>query len=164
MSSNEKIVDNNESFTQPVTPNIPPINVKNFADLILKSSLEFTLSLHNKNNFNKKDVELIQKLVVDKITGPISIYLNSESAYSLDTLREISNILSDPFKLCSSDYQLKNWLLENNYSEEILEFSINEEIGVVNLQGEAIYDEKRTTGALVPLRFQFKNNLRIKTY
>lgn len=162
MSSNEKIVDNNESFTQPVTPNIPPINVKNFADLILKSSLEFTLSLHNKNNFNKKDVELIQKLVVDKITGPISIYLNSESAYSLDTLREISNILSDPFKLCSSDYQLKNWLLENNYSEEILEFSINEEIGVVNRQGEAIYDEKRTTGALVPLRFQFKKQFEDK--
>lgn len=123
----------------------------------------FALELHNKNNFARKDVTSIQENVLHKIVNPIlekfdqfvknNFSLQIEQTLLLSSLfQEIEN----PFRNCSTDHQLYEWLKANDYLSNFEEFSINNEITQLYRRGEMRYDEVDTTGVLMPISFQFR--------
>lgn len=127
-----------------------------------KSIIEFSLTLHDNNNFNRKNVHDIQQLVTQKLFDPaISALKQFISEKSLDNetdsfLNTFINLFSSPFEFCKSDFLLNKWLKEHDLSDDVLHFNIHETIGTRIRIGEAVYDEITTKGVLMPLKFQFK--------
>jgi len=66
---------------------------------------------------------------------------------------QFSSVLSDQFKHCSSEYSLIKWLEQNDYIENVKQFTINNQINIVQHDGYARYDESLTKGVLLPLKF-----------
>lgn len=150
------------------TPNLEEeglviFNKKKIEKTIQNSAAEFITCLHNNNNFSVKDIEKIQKQIQDKILNPI---LNSFDNFRISEssvqspvnllLLEFKSIISNTFELCSTTYRLHKWLMKNDLTSNIFQFSINDEINIISHNGQPIYDECVTKGTLLPLKFQFK--------
>jgi len=75
---------------------------------------------------------------------------------SLSKFNQIITAISNPFQYCSSECNLLNWLSTNNLISEVQQFTINNDICLIKHMGESIHDEKKTKGALLPLKLQFK--------
>lgn len=138
--------------------------------------IQFTLGLHNKNNFTRKDVVNIQKSVISDIVNPIvesvTAFFNQHNhADSLEGRLQLASLIQDisnPFHRCGNEQQLFTWLARNDYMSNYEEFEINREIAEKYRRGEICYDEVEITGVLLPLQFQFrkvfeKNNLLLHT-
>lgn len=65
----------------------------------------------------------------------------------------MSSVLSDPFKHCNSEHNLIKWLKQNDYFENLKQFTINNQIDIVQHDANVMYDESLTKGVLLPLRF-----------
>lgn len=152
---------NNTSQSQ---PNCQPIHFDLVTAIFLfyKSSVEFSLILHNNNSFTRKDVTNIQKNITEKIIKPITVILeniiktNIRVPMLMLKFNRVTSIMSDPFKLCSSEYLLNKWLIENDFATSIEQFVIHNEVGIVRQLGDVVYDEKITKGVLLPLKFHFR--------
>uniref|UniRef100_T1GJT1 Uncharacterized protein n=1 Tax=Megaselia scalaris TaxID=36166 RepID=T1GJT1_MEGSC len=98
---------------------------------ILNLVLKFVLGLHAMKNFTRKDVFNIQDFI--------------------------------KFNSVSTDYLLKKKLEELNLAKdldnELYEFTINKEVGVVFKEGVSKFEEISSTGMMMPLRFQIKEFL-----
>jgi len=141
---------------------------------LYKSAVEFIVSLHDNNNFTKKDVTKIQSGIIQNLLTPkvntlkMIVKTKVKELLSLSKFNQIITAISNPFQYCSSEYNLLNWLSTNDLISEVQQFTINNEICPIQHMGESIYDEKKTKGALLPLKLQFKkyfehgNNLKIQ--
>lgn len=167
--------------TQPITPiNIehktqttvefnPELHTKddNFSfsiDSLSEAAVKFSLILHNNDNFSRKNVEEIQRLVIDTFLAPATSYLKEYIVRKIEDV-EIRTFLltfieklSNPFKCCKTDYLLHSWLKENNLLNELVQFSVNETVGVSMQNGEPMYAEQVTKGIVLPLKFQIKKH------
>lgn len=161
----DKISTDNELFcnTSQSLPNNSsiPFDLNAASNLIYKSAVEFTLSLHNNNSFTRRDILNIQKNIAGNIIKPIAtildniVKINIKDPMLLLEFSNVTSVISNPFKLCNSEYLLNKWLTENNFATNIQQFIINNEIGT-RQSGDVVYDEKITKGILLPLQFQFK--------
>lgn len=121
----------------------------------------FGVKLNNNNNFSRKNIFEITTLVKNTFVYPAIAYLKTicneiENKELKSNLLNFLEIYSDPFKFTNSDFKLNSWLKQNEYLDNILEFSINESIAPVIQKGDLHYDENLTKGVLLPLKFQFK--------
>lgn len=100
--------------------------------------IQFTLKLHNNNNFTRKDVLKIQKSVINDIVKPIVGSVDTFFKQHCDTtdlehrlqLTSLLQNISNPFGRWENEQQLFfNWLSENDYASGYEEFIINKEIG-----------------------------------
>lgn len=157
------------SLLPPVSVNVPdhsfssssmpiPEPSKSFREL----GVIFAMSLHNKDNIVRKDIENIQQNVVRNIVDPIVHLVRgyAESNFELQIEQRINFEkllfeISNPFAHCLTEHRLFNWLCENNFMSNFQEFTINNELTEVFHKGEIVSEEKVTTGVLMPLRFQF---------
>lgn len=104
----------------------------------------------------------IQKGIVELITKPIAELLDSfvkekiNDPLLLSSFKKLSLDISNTFTLCSTEYRLMNWLMEEQYINHLNQIIINREITSVYGKGEVIYDEHITKGLLMPMKFQFK--------
>lgn len=124
----------------------------------------FLLKLHAKNNFSRKDVEDIKELLVEHITTPLittlsSLLDNKNRLENYDYLCKCAldqgeNLFSESFR---SDYSFYNYLHENELLMPLRQFTIDNSISEIYLNGETVYDEDKTHGILMPLKFQFKS-------
>lgn len=133
-------------------------------NFLYKLAIKFTMSLHNNNNFSFKDVLKIQNGIIDYLTKPMASMLMKLSQTQSDPVTKskfnrLSTAFSNPFQSCVSEYRLKKWLVQNQYVTEIQQFTIHNELCSIHLNGETIYDEKSTKGALLPINEQFKKVL-----
>lgn len=159
--------------------NSPLLNTNNFnlkdaLHFLNVSAVEFSLKLHNNNNFSRKDILNIQSEISNKIINSIILLLKGTLLDKINDPLLIStkNIIiceiSSLFKYCSSEYNLNKWLSNQELTADIMQFTINNEINVVSRAGENEYDEINTKGILFPLKFQFqkyyeKNDILIQT-
>lgn len=125
------------------------------------TAAEFSISLHNYNNFTRKNVENVQKLVANSFLTPIAselkYFCDHISSYEAKfRLQQLIENISTSFDSCKTDYLMNKWLKHNGYLEELIQFSIDESVGVVMHNGEVAYDEEKTKGVLLPIKFQFK--------
>lgn len=121
----------------------------------------FSVSLHNNNNFTKKNVEDIQKLVTNTILAPITTHLKYFVSHisNLEAKACLENFIdhiSNPFAICKTDYLLNKWLKNNNFLEDCVQFSIDESVRPIIHHGDVVYDDVNTKGILLPIKFQFK--------
>ncbi|KAF0748243.1 C2H2-type domain-containing protein, partial [Aphis craccivora] len=132
-----KISTDNELFcnTSQSLPNNSsiPFDLNATSNLVYKSAVEFTLSLHNNNSFTRRDILNIQKNIAENIIKPIAtildniVKINIKDPMLLLEFSNVTSVISNPFKLC-------------NYEQS----------------GDVVYDEKITKGIPLPLQFQFK--------
>lgn len=129
------------------------------------NSLSFSLNLHSINNFNRKNISLIQKSICDNITRPVSKKLSeivASQELSDETnlyLNTLTDYLENPFFFCDSEYKFFKCLKTQNLVSDLFHFKISDEIDIVQSNGEAFYDEVHTKGVLLPVKFQMKSIL-----
>lgn len=137
-------------------------NFENATKLVYESTVKFIVSLFNNNNFNKSDVCFIQSGIKENILTPLASILKNTVEKNINeptlrsTFNEIERLTLDPFSYCSTEYHLKNWLMENKLFSTVHQITINNEICAINHGGEICYNERVTRGALLPLKHQFK--------
>lgn len=145
----------------------PVINFNEFQKKINMSLSQFLLTLHNNNNFSRKDVTDIQKLVTSYIVEPVlNIILNFAKSKLQIMYPQIYNELfciltevRNPFKNIDTEYLLLKWLKENDYIDNIQQFTIDNKVTVLHNVGKLEYAEKTITGVLMPLKFQIRKML-----
>lgn len=129
------------------------------------SLLEFSLSLHNNDNFSRKDVFQIQDLANKYLYDPLldifmafakcNIQYQNSSIYN-----EISDLISNcrnPFKAFSlSDHLFYKFLTNEGYIDNLKEITINNEVKPVHRAGKLVIEETQIKAILMPLKFQFK--------
>lgn len=151
-----------QNFLTETPVNEIPFNLDLFSETIYTSAIEFIVSLHNNNNFTRVDIISIQTGILDSIIAPIVSMLKAiiddeiKEPISRGKFHRVTSVIENTFQYCNSEYRLIDWLKKNEYLCNIYQFTINKEICPVQHIGESVYDEKNTTGALLPLKFQFK--------
>lgn len=131
-----------------------------------QSGLKFALNLHAQNNFSRVSVFEIQNNVMQFIVNPIvssvKNFFSENSSFLVDDFDQrliqvsFTEMISNPFRFCGSEYDLFNSLRQNDYIHDFYEFIINKEIAEQYKCGEIRYEEVETTGVLLPLNFQFR--------
>lgn len=151
----------NDSFSASVDENLE-IPQNDLPDIGM-GGVAFALQLHNNNNFTRKDVDYIQKNVMENVLNPLLATLKKfygdNFANDLEhrlNFSELIQQLQNPFKNCTNYYQLTKWLLEKDLMCNYELFTINAEIGEKYRRGVLQYEEVETTGVLLPLSFQFR--------
>lgn len=127
-----------------------------------ESSVKFTLEMHQKSNFSRKDVLFIQETVEKSIVQPIIEtfrYVNEcvskKSLSNLDVENTLKNI-SELFVLCSTEHRLTTWLKKNDLIEDPKDFVMNDEIAEVSHMGNIRLEAKLSKGVVLPLNFYFR--------
>lgn len=120
-----KISTDNELFcnTSQSLPNNSsiPFDLNATSNLVYKSAVEFTLSLHNNNSFTRRDILNIQKNIAENIIKPIAtildniVKINIKDPMLLLEFSNVTSVISNPFKLCNYEYLLNKWLTKNNF-------------------------------------------------
>lgn len=109
------------------------------------------------NLISKPLADLLDTFVKNSVTDPLL----------LSSFKTISTVVSNPFKLCNTEYRLMSWLSQKQYIYPLSQITINSEVTSVYHNGEVVYDEHISKGLLMPLKFQFKrffeheNNLKL---
>lgn len=97
--------------------------------------------------------------IVQPIISQVHDFINTNFEMSFEQemlLKSMFRQIESPFRLCSTEHKLNEWLTSNKYIQPYEEFTINSEIGPVYQRGNMSYDEINTTGILLPISFQFK--------
>lgn len=146
---------------------IPEFQMEESLKKMINFVTEFVLTLHNNKNFSRKDVFEIQeyanKCLIDPLLDIMKLFVNNKLQANNSVHNEFCSLISNcrnPFKFLNTEYLLHNWLRNENYIENIQEFTIDNTIRPIHQNGNFTYDEKQTKGALMPLRFQFKKHLK----
>ncbi|XP_024875366.1 uncharacterized protein LOC112456837 [Temnothorax curvispinosus] len=159
--------DINETRTSEIieieNSSIPEFQMEESLKKMVDSVTEFVLTLHNNNNFSRKDVFKIQKYankcLIDPLLDIMKSFINNKLHANSSVYNEFSSLISNcrnPFKFLNTDYLLYKWLKSENYIENVQEFTIDDAISGIHRNGSFIYGEKEIKGALMPLRFQFR--------
>ncbi|XP_022164770.1 uncharacterized protein LOC111029861, partial [Myzus persicae] len=150
------IINNTNIDTPSLTSNATSIFVQNdnfngfnyqsaVSDLH-KSAVQFVLGLHVKNNITFRDVLNIQKGIVELITKPTAQLLDSfvkekiNDPLLLSSFKALSLDISNTFTLCSTEYRLMNWLMEEQYINHLNQIVVNREVTSVYNKGELSLD------------------------
>ncbi|CAH1107876.1 unnamed protein product [Psylliodes chrysocephalus] len=125
--------------------------------------IEFVLTLHNNSKFSRKDVLEIQECTTKFLIDPI---LDSLICFGKCNFFDNSLLYNNffgmitsfryPFELFSTDHLLFKTLHNKGYVDKVKEFVVNDEVRVMHKKGSLVADEKKITGVLMPLKFQFK--------
>jgi len=139
-----------------------PFDFDLVSESLYKSAIEFVVNLHNNNNFTRVDIIDIQTSILDKIMKPIVSMLKNlvddeiNEPIKVAKFHRIASVKENSILYCNTEYRLVSWLINNELLFKINQFTINNEIGPVQYNGESVYNEKITKGVLLPLQFQFK--------
>jgi len=127
-------------------------------------ALQFSLALHNNNNFSRKNVVEIQEYVNLYIITPLldtfTDFAKSTFLFEHPSLyNSFSSLvfnLRNPFNLFNSDYKLHTFLKNEGFIDDLKEVTINDQI--VPAHSTGILENKQiiTKGVILPLKFQFK--------
>lgn len=136
LNNNSSLVDNdvimhginieNNVSTDDIPDDVPLIPNQNTFDLnksiqIFHSlAVQFSLNLHNNNNFCRSDVLNVQNDIEVKIIKPIISLLENiikneiKDPLTLSKFSTVTSAISDPFKFCRTEHFLNVWLTDND--------------------------------------------------
>ncbi|CAH1114429.1 unnamed protein product [Psylliodes chrysocephalus] len=127
-----------------------------------KCCIQFSLDLHNKNNFSRKDVQKILSNIDNNIIEPLINNLKQilESRIENQELKlelfPIFKQFAELFKFCSTEYRLEQWLINKDYLSNLKHFQIHKDIVETYVDGEVSFQEIEIAGTLFSLKFQFR--------
>lgn len=109
--------------------------------------LNFTLDLHSKSNYTRKDVINLQQSITDQIVKPICDTL-LRVAPIVDCNENIKELISDmyqPFQFIGT---------EQKFNTTLKDINLNDKLQVINYED----DEKNivSKGCIMPIKYQFK--------
>lgn len=160
--SENGVSDCDGDFDQPSEAELFSSRINEISNDFRKECVKIALQLHSKTNFSRKDVITIQNLYKPLLASMMTKFDNfvtEEFQMSTDKrsrFAAFSNALQDPFQLCETEHKLMNSLAEDDLVSNFEEFTINSEIGVHSTCGESTLGEKKSTGVLLPIDFQFR--------
>lgn len=152
-------------FNQPSSPSYPELfssKITEFSNNFRKECLKINLQLHSKTKYSRKDVIIIQTLYIPLLASMMTKFNNfvtEEFQMNSDKrsrFAAFSSALQNPFELCETEHELINALAENDLVSKYEEFTVNSEIGEHSECGESTLGERKTTGVLLPIEFQFR--------
>lgn len=136
------------------------INIEDMKRNLIENMSTFTLTLHNNNNFSRKDVINIQDDVMKFILNPLNNCLKKYSSElcqpDSEKLENFLNKICSAFEEMKTEYRLLKYLEKNDLYIKPKEFDINREISNVNKKGVCVLTEKVEKGILMNLHFQFR--------
>lgn len=178
-------IPSSSKTTPIVSTNILQTNLNNFSDItidhkkenthqnfnfdayikkITNLALQFSLALHNNDNFSRKKVIEIQEYVNLYIINPLldtftdfaksTFLFEQPSLYN--TFPSLVFNLKNPFKLFNSEYKLFKFLTNEEVIDNLKEVTINDQIMPAHRIGKLENKQVITKGILMPLKFQFK--------
>ena len=140
---------NNAAFIDKELPEektISEIEILDVRNSIREKFLGFTLSLHNKSNYTRKDIIDLQQCVTDEIVKPICDALFKVASVDKNAIgiNELINDLYNPFEFISTEQKLNSTLQSIGLSDSLHE--INFEDAEENIVSKA---------CLMPIKRQF---------
>lgn len=126
------------------------------------TGLTFVLSLHNNNNFNRKNVLDIIKEIETKVTNPLAGIISKQILPLIENSKNkvlAANILDQimhPFQSIETEYTFLRELESRGVFKKPIFYTINEEICEIILNHSPTLASNKVTGIIMPLEFQFK--------
>ncbi|KAB0790664.1 hypothetical protein PPYR_14890 [Photinus pyralis] len=155
-----------EPIPSPPPPSQYPVDFKfeNIKNGLTQSLLLFILELHNKSNFSRKDISYVQNAMTKHVvTAFVQLFKELHSylkrSNNTELCEEILGIISalrNPFESYNSEHLLHRLLKYNDYVGDIKHYTLCNEVVAIHRQGGLTYDEKKLSGVLMPLQFQFR--------
>lgn len=135
---------NNTSWKFPTKPEmeLEDTNILIFQNYITKNVCKFILSLHNNNNFCRKDVIFIVQQIQCLIIKPFHDILQTSDR---NALNKILKICKNPFLNLETEYKFLKKMKDFDLYCDPLKFNLNSPL-----------DAKVDSGAVMPLDFQFR--------
>lgn len=126
---------------------ISEIDILDIRNSLREKFLNFTLSLHNKSNYTRKDVVSLQHCITDEIVKPICDAL-LKVAPNLNSIAGVNDLINDiyqPFEFISTEQKLNTTLQSINLNDALQEICFED-------------DQKNivSKGCLMPIKQQFK--------
>lgn len=163
------------------TTSVSPINIikdnipTNFLQTELTNAfpdelagIVFALSLHNNDNFNRKNVSDIIEKVLKNVINPLirAVALKIVPLVEAENNRASSIHLLDelciPFKSVNTEYKLMQELETKNLFKKPLYYTINDEVCEVIVNSIPTLDSSKVTGVIMPLEFQIQQYFQCK--
>lgn len=156
--------DTIETATGGALPESHKFEIDIFQKKLIKFALQFVLSLHNNDNFSRKDVlevqEFANKYLLDPLLDTFITYARCSFEHEDPSLfNEFCSLVSnfrDPFKSLNSDYLLYKVLKTDGYVDTLKEVTINHEVKAIHRSGNLVNEEVKSKSILMPLKFQMK--------
>lgn len=156
-SSETNLVANIEQFST------EPCSAKENNDYLTdlqKSVLNFSLQLHNRVEFTRKDVIEIQDAVTELITKPISkvigVYFVKKFNNQSENINDFLNCIADPFREIRTEYKFLKKLRDELLYKTPTTFLISNHLSEVVVKGVPILCPNRVEGCLMDIQFQIK--------
>lgn len=134
----------------------------------LNDSIIFLLKMHAKNNFCRSDVAFVQQEIDSRVQSIVKSFKDFiDENCELDSMRRlrlatlVDQTVNESHCNTSTEYHIMNLLKEKGYLQDVMQFSVNNEISEVFRNGEIIYGESNSKASLLPISFQFKSFLSI---
>lgn len=135
-----------------------------FQKKLITFALKFSLSLHNNDNFSRKDVLEVQEFAIKYLLDPLldtfMTYARCNFQHKDPSLfNEFCSLVSNfrnPFKSFNSDYLLYKLLKTDGYVDTLKEVTINHEVKPIHRTGNLVNEEVKSKSILMPLKFQIK--------
>lgn len=109
--------------------------------------LNFTLSLHDKSNYTRKDVIILQKAITEEVVKPICDALLKVASIndSKVCVKELINDIYQPFQFIAT---------EQKFNATLQRINLNDELHVINFRDDE--ESIVSKGCLMPIKQQFK--------
>ena len=139
-----------------------PLNLNvDYLSEIKNSVLNFSLQLHNRIEFTRKDVIQIQNSVTDFITKPISNMLksvlsNANNSESSVNINDLIVYIAQPFSEIESEYKFIKKLQNELLYKTPTTFLISNNLSEVIINGIPIICPNKVEGCLMDINFQIK--------
>lgn len=130
--------------------------------LLMENVLTFSLNLHNKNNFTRKDVLQIQESVENLIINPLIIALKKTLTH-IDNEKKRSKVndffdyIKTPFFKIKSEYRFIKQLESINVYKNLTVFTMSNEVCEIVKNHKPTIDNNSFQGVVMPIKFQIKS-------
>lgn len=160
-TDNSLHTENRVNDTSEIDQSSSTILITDLKSNLKKSALKFTLALHNKSSFNRKDVLHVQEILSNTILSDIvEICKEINSFQDIKILQmTFNNILEnvgDLFSFIKTEYKFFKYLTENDLFKFPTLVTINNELSEIIHCNKPTLGEQKITGVIMPISFQLK--------
>lgn len=129
---------------------------------LMENVVAFSLNLHSKNNFTRKNVtdiqENVEKYIINSIATAfekVLIYIKDEQSRS--QVKDLIEYIKIPFKQIKTEYRLIKELESKKVFTSPTVFTISNEVCEIIKKNRPTIDQNSFQGVLMPLEFQIKS-------
>lgn len=154
-ASNENVIEANSNFNL-----LKLSSEEKYEKPFEKHVLDFVLGLHDKTNFNMKDVCDIIHNVKDILIEPMVSMIESFAVKIINKadpqMKIFLDSFTEPLQKFTSIHRTTAYLKKENLLTDLKHHTINDEVVEVSHGGTTTYDANNSRGILIPMSFHIK--------